>query len=498
MKQKQNLGQKMGMKLSPIQIQIIKLIEMPVMDLQKEIEEKLFENPALEKESDDHLDMYEDESPSSYDTSDISDEDSHNENRERKENLELIDETLYPAEDIEESTRELGREPFQKSFLDNEKRYEPVALAELSLQELLMQQLEENILSVQEKSIATYLIGNIDDSGFFLVDNQTIINDLWIVYNLRVAPEDVEKVLVEIIQEFDPIGVGARNIREYLLIQLKYKKRDEINQLAIEIITHYFEEYSNKHYSKIAQKLNLDKAILKKIVSEIESIPPRPAIPESLMASASNAVIPDFIVENDEDKLVLIMNNEFIPKLRINPLFETQYQLIQHNKKGKNSSDSNYIKESVERGREYISILYQRETTLYNTLSVILEIQKEYFLTGNEADIKPMILQDVATKVGMDVSTISRVTNGKYVQTFFGTLPVKSLFSEAVGKENISSREIKKILKDEIQRENSKKPFTDEQLTLLLQEKGYKIARRTVAKYREELKIPVARLRKKL
>jgi len=376
--------------------------------------------------------------------------------------------------------------------------YEPVAVVEDSLLDSLKLQLSEMHLTPKEAEIATYIIGNIDQTGYLRMENQTITNDLLVTYNIKASGDEIEKIITTIIHELDPPGIGARNPREYFLIQLNHKENNDIVQLAKIILENFFEEYSKKHYDKIIKKLNITKKQFQQAHLEIQNLTPRPAIAETSMEEAAVAITPDFTVVNENGNLQLFLNNDYLPKLRINPDDYNQYNYFKENKSSAKLSEyEKFIKDNVENALDFIDILHKRELTLYKTMSVIIQLQKSYFLTGNEENLKPMILQDVADVLKVDVSTVSRVSNRKYVQTDFGTIPLKKLFSEAVGDEKVSSsREVKKILKDIIDAEDKNKPLKDEELSEILKKKGYQIARRTVVKYREELQIPVARLRK--
>lgn len=496
-KQKQGLSQRMKMNLSPSQLQVMRMIEIPVMCLHEEIEQKILENPALEKEDDNFNEPEEVAVSFSEDPDYEEDNDFSIETFPENESVNDFAEEFFSQEVMEDSAIEIGANYPSSQMYNPDRFYEPVAVVEDSLLDSLTLQLSEMHLTPKEAQIAAYIIGNIDQTGYLRMDNQTIANDLLVTYNIKASGVEIENIITTIIHELDPPGIGARDPREYFLIQLNHKENNDIVRLAKIILENFFEEYSKKHYDKIIKKLNINKKEFQQVHLEIQNLTPRPAIAETSMEEASVAITPDFTVVNENGNLQLFLNNDYLPKLRINPLFYNQYNYFKENKSSaKLSEDEKFIKDNVENALDFIDILHKRELTLYKTVSAMVQLQKSYFLSGNEENLKPMILQDVADIIQMDVSTVSRVSNGKYVQTDFGTIPLKKLFSEALGDKKVSSREVKKILKDIIDAENKNKPLKDEELADILKKKGYQIARRTVVKYREELEIPVARLRK--
>ena len=358
-------------------------------------------------------------------------------------------------------------------------------------------------LPEKDRRLAEYILGNIDDDGYLRRDLVSISDDLAFNLNLEVPEKDLKKLL-HIIQQFDPPGVGARDLKECLLIQLNRKKSDNLG-LAVNIVQHFFEEFTKKHYDKIKKKLELSDEELKEGIDQILKLNPKPGSSYSNPLNKSNQhIIPDFILDNIDGELSLTLNQQNVPELKINDNYLGMLHGLAR-KKNKRSKDQKealiFVKQKVDSARWFIEAIKQRNHTLLLTMSEIVNFQKEYFKDGDETKLRPMILKDIAQKTELDISTISRVSNSKYIQTHFGIFPLKYFFSEGMQKddgEEVSTREIKKILQDCIDNEDKRKPLTDEKLTLILKEKTYNIARRTVAKYREQLNIPVARLRKQL
>lgn len=473
--------------LAPVQMQFIQMIEMPSMYLEDEIKRALDENPALEVDDEplapDSCDDYSDVLPESADNEQDSDLQAEVGDIENDADID----NYYDADEYD----------LPPVSADERPRYDRFAVAEQSFHDQLIEQLSEQFLTERERTIAEFVIGNLDDSGYLRTPNLTIVNDLLLTYNFVCDEAEVERVITHFIHELEPIGVGARDLRECLLLQLKRQKSTADTALATQILTDFFEEFSKKHYEKITKKLDISEAALKLAIAEIQKLNPRPGDNQSSEERALSYITPDFIITNDNDELTLSLNNNFLPKLRVNGDFLSQYQHIKQKKMSRlQAGNSKFVKENVEKANLFINLLTQREITLYQTMLAIMEVQRGYFLSGDDADLKPMILEDIAARTGFDTSTISRVTSSKYVATFFGTIPLKRLFSESVGEDDVSSREVKSILVALISGEDKKKPLNDSKLSALLAEKNYHIARRTVAKYREELQIPVARLRK--
>jgi RNA polymerase sigma-54 factor len=460
-RQKQQLGQELRQRLSPIMMQTMKLIETPITDLEEVIRREVDENPSLEIEfQDEHLDF----------------------------DNEVEDEQDYDGEDY-----------YEKSAYFLADNYEKTLMVDDTFQETLKRQLQALPITERDRFIAEYLLGNLDENGFIEGDNQTIANDLLLTYNIKILPDEIEKILTTIVQQLEPFGIGARNLRESWLIQLENKERNKNNVLATTIIKDYYTELKKRDFDKIKRKLSITSEELQEAIRTIAKLNRKPGYVESIWEEAASQIIPDFIITNTGNSLQLTLNNKFLPKLIINPEDEELFNQFQEKKRKEvDSSDDKFIADNVKKAKEFIEILADRDLTLIKIMSAILEYQKQYFLSGDEIEIKPMILQDIANKVKVDISTVSRATSKKYVDTPFGIIPLKHLFSEAIGDEGTSSREVKQVLQNIIQEESKKKPLSDEQLVTALKEKGYSIARRTVAKYREELSIPVARLRKEI
>jgi RNA polymerase sigma-54 factor len=485
MEQKLTLQQKLLQKLSPQQIQVIKLLEIPTIQLEQRIKKELEENPVLELESD---------NPESQD----SNENNENEPGDDVDNDEFTVDDYLPDDD-EIPTYKTNANNYSK----DDKYIDIPFSVGISFHESLYDQLGMVNLSEQDKKLAEYIIGNIDDDGYLRRDLLSISDDLAFNMNMEVSEEKLTEIL-RTVQRFDPPGVGARNLRECLLLQLNRKKGNN-HELAHTIIKDHFEEFTRKHYEKIKKKLNLTDEELKEGIGKVLKLNPKPGSSYSNPMNKSNQhIIPDFMLDNVDGELNLSLNQQNVPDLKINDTYLGMlHALVNQNKqKNKNHKDALvFVKQKVESAKWFIDAIRQRNHTLLLTMSEIINFQKEYFKEGDETKLKPMILKDIAERTNLDISTISRVSNSKYIQTHFGIYPLKYFFSEGMQKEDgeeVSTREIKKILHDCIDNEDKSKPLTDEKLTKILKEKSYNIARRTVAKYREQLNIPVARLRKKL
>ena len=476
---KQYLKLKLNQKLSPQQIQLMKLIQLPTIDFEQNIQRELEENPALEIEEN---------------RSDNIDEDYSN------------DEKLSDNEDINiDEYLNYDDTPSYKlnynSNNENENNEIPFASG-TSFTEYLTSQLNTLKLDNQEKKIAEFLVGSIDNSGYIRQELNEIVDDLAFTQNLDVSIEKLKNIL-SIVQQLDPPGVGAQSLKDCLIIQLKRKAINNDIELAIDILEHSFEHFSKKHFNKLIAKYNITEERLKVVIKEIEKLNPKPGNSYSNTDRPIEHIIPDFKIEIDNNNLILTLNNRNSPVLKISKEYD---EMLKGYKLDKNKTKSQkdavqFIKQKLDSAKWFIDAVKQRQETLYVTMSAIMEYQKKYFITGDEKNMKPMILKDIAEKIEMDISTISRVANSKYVDTPYGTKLLKEFFSESMttqSGEEISTIEIKKILQTIIENENKKFPETDEKLVKLLVNKGYKIARRTVAKYREQLNIPVARLRKEI
>jgi RNA polymerase sigma-54 factor len=484
---KQSLQQKLLQKLSPQQIQMIKLLEIPTIQLEQRIKKELEENPVLEegKEEDELVNDAEEEF-----TEDNLDND--------PDEFSLDD--YINDEDI--PSYKLAANNYSK---DDKKEDIPFSVG-TSFHEHLQNQIGLRNLSEKEEVLALYLIGNIDDDGYVRRKLEAIVNDLAFSQNIETTEEELLEVL-RIIQDMEPVGVGARTLQECLLLQIE-NKNQEISDilLARKILKYYFQEFTKKHYEKIITRLNISEEELKNAVNEILKLNPKPGSSYSETQShAVQTIVPDFILDNKDGELQLSLNAKNVPELRLNSTYTDMlegYAQKSKNQKTKNDREAiSFVKQKLDSAKWFIDAIRQRQNTLMLTMNAIIDYQYNYFLEGDESQLKPMILKDIAERTGLDISTISRVANSKYVQTHFGIFPLKYFFSEGLQTESgeeVSSREIKSILKNCVENEDKKKPLTDDKLTNILKEKGYRIARRTVAKYREQLNIPVARLRKEL
>jgi RNA polymerase sigma-54 factor len=483
---KQSLQQKLLQKLSPQQIQMIKLLEIPTIQLEQRIKKELEENPVLEegKEEDEYSDNGEEEI---------------NEDNLNDDVDEFSLDDYLNDEDI--PSYKLASNNYSK---DDKKEDIPFSVG-ISFHEHLQNQLGLRNLTEKEEVLATYLIGNLDDDGYVRRKLEAVANDLAFSQNIETDEDELLEVL-RIIQDLEPAGVGARSLQECLLIQIQNKDREQPEiDLAWKILKYYFNEFTKKHYEKIETRLNITEDQLKSAMNEILKLNPRPGSSFSSSSQSIQTLIPDFILENNEGDLQLSLNARNVPDLRLSYTYTEMLQSYSSkSKQEKTKSDKEaitFMKQKLDSAKWFIDAIKQRQNTLLLTMNAIIEYQYEYFLEGDESKLKPMILKDIAERTGLDISTISRVANSKYIQTHFGILSLKYFFSEGLQTESgeeVSTREIKSILKECIENENKKKPLTDDKLTDILKEKGYKIARRTVAKYREQLNIPVARLRKEL
>ncbi len=492
----QRLQQKLLQKLSPQQILLMKLLQIPTVGLEQRIKQEIEDNPALEVDANDTSveDVYDDKPES-----ETKDEFGDTELDDFKSKDDEFDFNDYINEDDVPSYK-LKTNNYSS---DEERREIPYASG-TSFHDNLLQQLSLRNLNEKETSIGKYIIGNIDDSGYLQRSTDAITDDLAFTQNIMTSKEEVDHVL-EIIQQLDPSGVGASDLKDCLLIQLERKLKESpstILELSKRIIGRYFNDFTKKHYQKIMKRMDIDEEKLKLAMDEILKLNPKPGNSLSETTKENHYIIPDFTITNNGDKLELSLNSWNNTELKISNTYSNMLDSVGGQKKTKKQREAfSFIKQKVDSAKWFIDAIQQRQNTLYSTMKAIMDYQYEYLLTGDDTKLKPMILKDIAERVNLDISTISRVANSKYVQTPFGTLLIKSFFSESMQKddgETVSTREIKTILKEIIDAESKEKPFTDEYLTTKLKEKGYPIARRTVAKYREQLKIPVARLRKEL
>lgn len=493
---KQTLSQKLLQKLSPQQIQFIKLLQMTTADFEERVEQELLDNPALEK-GDDDADI---NSFSSTETKkdEFNNEESLNDDYNSHESYESEDFDVSEFLTGDDSTASFK---MTDDYGDEEQKEMPIAYQQ-SFYDFLVDQVHSNFEEGDDLQLALHLVGNIEEDGYLRRELSAIVNDLAFTENISTTEEYLERVLTKI-QNFDPPGIGARNLQECLLLQL-YKKDYGGNKyldLAEKIIADHMDAFVKKHYERIKTSLKITDDDLKGALNEITKLNPKPG--QSQSQSVSQYIIPDFTVLNEEGSLRVILNSRNAPELKLSQSYSETLQAYDKDMgKDKNLRDTvQYIKQKLDGAKWFIDSVKQRQHTLQLTMNAIVIAQREFFLYGDETSLKPMILKDIADKIQMDISTVSRVANSKYVQTDFGIFPLKYFFSEGIVNESgeeVSNREVKKILSDAIAGESKKKPLTDEALMDLLKEKGYNIARRTVAKYREQLNIPVARLRKEL
>ena len=467
---KQGLQQKLQQGLSPLQIQTIKLLELPTLELEQRIKKELEENPVL------------DEAAPSEDPEDG-----------EPKNVSLSD---YNQDD---ST------PSYRLYVNNQGKDLKPQYNTFSVKESFHQNLEMQLgysdLRGDDRRIASFIIGSIDDDGYLRRDIESLTDDIAFRLNIETTPEHVEEIL-KVIQEFEPVGVGARNLRECLLLQLRAKEQTPSRKRAEEILQDYFEEFTRKHYDRIMSRTGMDKDELKEAMDEIVHLNPRPGgqIDDSYVEQAQQ-IVPDFILDNKDGELILTMPKFSVPELRVNKRYADllMNSAASSGKRGKEAVS--FVKQKLDSAKWFVEAIKQRQNTLQNTMKAILDFQHDFFTDGDEAKLKPMVLKNIAERTGLDISTISRVVNCKYIQTNFGVYPLKYFFSEGMRTESgdeVSTREIKKVLSESIEAEDKKKPLTDEELVSVLSRKGYKVARRTVAKYREQLNIPIARMRKEI
>ncbi len=500
----QSLQQRQLQRLSPQQIQLMKLLQIPTAQIEQRIKEELEENPALEM----NADLLEGDMEKSVE--------------EMKDELldgNVEEEEAIPVDEFEMSNEELSNYDYDDDGdvanyktkddyypeLDDDKVI-PIK-AELSLHEILMDQLSMLALEEHAYKIAEQIIGSLDDDGYLRRALQSIADDLAFKQSMTVEVTEIEALLLKV-QQFDPPGIGARNLQECLLLQLKRKKEeagevDTDTVLAITIIEKHFEEFTRKHYDKIQKSLHLDDLQIKKVLHQIVSLNPKPGAETGHMSEADKYIIPDFTVLINNTKLELILNSRNAPPLVISDDYKLMLKEYDRgNKQDKAQKEAVFfLKQKIDSAKWFIEMILQRQQTLLKTMNSILIHQEAFFMSGDTTKLRPMILKDIAEKTNLDVSTVSRVANSKYVQTEFGTFLLKYFFSESLttdSGEEVSTKEVKAILEELLELEDKHKPFSDDELTEQLQEKGYNIARRTVAKYREQLNIPVARLRKEL
>ena len=468
---KQGLGLqlKQVQRLSPLQIQTIKLIELPRLELEQRIQKEIEENPVLDEVVDDT--DQEDGAPKQVSLSEYNNDDT----------------------------------PSYKLYVNNIGKDLKPQYNTFQVKESFHQNLEKQLgfcrLDENKRMLATFLIGMLGDDGYLRRDLESLVDDISFKLGVETTVEELEEVL-EVIQSFDPVGVGARDLRECLLLQIEARTPSKSQQLAKTILEAYFTEFTKKHYSKIISRLEITEDDLKSAIAEIRKLNPIPGgqIDDSYTDQAQQ-VVPDFLLDLKDDELVLTLPKYSIPELRVNKRYADMLLTSASGSSKESKEATAFVKQKLDSAKWFIEAIKQRQNTLQKTMEAILEFQREYFMDGDETKLKPMVLKNIAEKTGFDISTISRVVSSKYVQTHFGIYPLKYFFSEGLVNnegEEVSTREIKNILMKSIEEEDKRKPLTDEELVDVLNTKGYQVARRTVAKYREQLSIPIARLRKEL
>ena len=491
----QSLQQKLLQKLSPQQIQLMKLLQVPTANLEERIKEELEENPALEVSEDDHEEGTGEDMKDEFESTE--EEFDTEGSEEEYDNLDISEYVNEYDDDVADYKLR------DDNYPDAEENRITPHRVQTSFHELLIDQLGMLKMDERRQKIAEHIVGSIDDDGYLRRETLSMVDDLAFRQNIETNEQELEG-LIQQIQAFDPAGVGARDLQECLLLQLKRKRNGPLSvELAIEVLSKYFDEFTKKHYDKIQRGLDLTDEHLKDIINQIIRLNPKPGGNVADTNKGENYVVPDFFITNTAGKLELSLNTKNAPDLRISEGYKDMLKEYDRGtKKDKRQKEAVlFIKQKIDAAKWFIDAIKQRQQTLYNTMHTIMDYQREFFLTGDETTLRPMILKDIAERTSLDISTVSRVANSKFVQTEFGTYRLKFFFSESLSTESgeeVSTREVKKILSDLIEGESKKKPLSDERLTELLQEKGYNIARRTVAKYREQLNIAVARLRKEL
>jgi len=487
---KQFLNLKLSQKLSPQQIQLMKLIQLPTQAFEQRLKEEMNENPALEagKEEEEY------DAKDEFDNEDYDDYDDSESDRNEAEDIN-IDEYLSQDDTPDYKTQ-------ANNYSDDDEERESPLAAPISFHQDLINQLNTFILNDEERDIAEFLVGSIDDMGYIRRSIPDMVDDMAFTQGIYTDEKTVEKML-HVIHELEPSGVGARDLQECLLLQLKHKTPTEYVALATDIIENQFEAFTKKHYDKLLQKYNVSNEQLKKAIHEIEKLNPKPGGSFTGNNKVTENVVPDFAIRIVDGELELTLNGRNAPSLHVSKDYQEMMQTYKDSRdKSTAQKDAvQFIKQKLDSAKWFIDAIRQRQETLYVTMNAIMHYQEEYFLEGDETKLKPMILKDIADLVGLDISTVSRVANSKYVETPYGTKLIKEFFSEAMKNdqgEDVSTLEIKKILQNVIEEEDKKKPLPDDQLAEILKEKGYPIARRTIAKYREQLDIPVARMRKKM
>lgn len=478
---KQHLQLKLSQKLSPQQIQLMKLIQLPTLAFEERLKQEIEENPALEqgKESVEADELYEDQD----DTWD----------EQENETLDLED--YLSDDDIPDY------KTTDSNYPEESKDHQIPYAAGTSFHQHLISQLGTFEVSESTYLIAEYLIGSLDESGYLRRPEEDLIDDMAFHMNLMVAPEELSDSL-HIVQQLDPAGVGARNIAECLRLQLERQSASEARDLAMAIIRDSFDLFSKKHFEKLQTKHKASEELLKEALTKIEKLNPKPGASFANQSKTNTYIIPDFTIRIEEDQIDVLLNARNAPELHVSKAYQELIRTYQEGKPSKEQKETvQFVKQKLDSAKWFIDAIKQRQNTLLITMNAIVQHQRSYFLSGDERDIQPMILKDIAEAIGMDVSTVSRVANSKYADTPYGTKLLKTFFSDAMTNEDgetVSTRQIKSLVRDLIEAEDKKAPLTDDQIGKVLKEKGFKVARRTVAKYREQLDLPVARLRRSL
>ncbi len=482
-------------------IQLMRLVEMPYTSLEQEIRKEVDENPALETYSDD-VEVNND----ANEVTEVEEFDENGDPLDLSQELpadEIFKEDYYRDDDLDDypTEREIENQIQRLNAPEEDPSRDRQGVFYNSLQEQWQLQLGAMDMTEQQRLIADYIVGVLDEDGYLRSDLQAIANEMLYIQNVYTDVQEVELVLTKYVQDLDPAGTGARDLQECLLLQLQRRtEQDDDVRLATRILQECYPYFIKKHYDKITTLLEISDEQLKRALSVIKKLDPRPADTTSPMEKSAGIIHPDFTITSYDGKLDLQLNNQYVPKVRINKEFSNEYRFLTKEEAARKREEAErFMKEYVDKANQFIGFLTTREMILYNTMYAIMQHQRQYFLTGSDTELKPMILKTIAQEVKLDVSTISRVSNSKYVQTDFGIIPLKHLFSEAVSDdEDVSSKVVKSILGEIIQGEDKAKPLSDEKLCEVLKQKGYNVARRTVAKYREQLGIPVARMRKEM
>lgn len=467
---KQGLELKQTQKLSPLQIQTIKLIELPIQELEQRIRKELEENPVLDEDL--PKEKEDDEAPREVSLSEYKEDDSIPNYRLRSDNYSKDERPQYSTFSVKES--------FTQS---------------------LMEQLGYRNLTEHQYAVAAFIIGSLDDDGYLRRSIDCVVDDISFRANVETDEQEVLQML-KVVQEFDPAGVGARDLRECLLLQIKHCKKTPAVEHATRILDHYFHDFTGKHYQKIMSRMNLTEDEMKAAISKILKLNPSPGgqIDDSYSDQAQQ-IVPDFLLEYKDGELILTMPRFSIPELRVNRKYADILMEAANSSEREKKEAAAFVKKKLDSAKWFVEAIKQRHNTLYNTMQCIIDYQREYFIDGEETNLKPMVLKDIAERTGFDISTISRVVNSKYIETHFGIYSLKYFFSEGLENqdgEEVSTRELKKALQECVDNEDKHKPLTDDELVVKMTEKGYKVARRTVAKYRDQLGIPKARLRREL